>query len=163
MRRLMAAAAMAIVAAGCGPSSDRVLAGQLDVIAGEGCEAVGWEATSDLPEGGRTHTLASEEDEAACGFGTGSWQRTDEQGSETSPVAVIVIARRSSDDPPPTEADLVAHAAKQRVSGAGQADASSRLIYPRHILVVAVNEEHVGGLRPEQLLRTAMSDFGITE
>jgi hypothetical protein len=167
MRRFVAAATVALVMAGCGPSSDRVLVDGFDVVAGEGCEAVEWvatsEATSALPGDDRTHTLVANEDEVACGFGTQTWQRSNDQASESSPVAVIVVARRSSDHPPATEGDLVAHAAKQRVSGAGQAEASSRLISQRHILVAAVNEEHAGTIQPERLLMTAKRDLGIAE
>lgn len=167
MRLLAAAVAVALMSAACGPPSDQVLAEQLDVIADDGCETLAWEATSeaisDVPQGGRTHTLAADEDETAGGFGMHTSQRTEEQASEISPVAVIVIARRSSDDSPQAESDLVAHTAKQWVSGVGQAEASSRLIYPRHVLVVAVNEGYVGELQPERLLRAATRDLGMAE
>lgn len=159
--------AVVLVAAGCGSATDRALAGRLGSISAGGCEAVEWsassEAASGLPESGRVRTVTAVEDEAACGFGTHTWQRTEAATPETSPAAVIVVTRRGSNEQPSFEGDLVAHEAEQQASGAGQAETSGWRMTQKHVFAVAVNDAYVDDLHPERLLEAAERDIGTDE
>ncbi len=88
---------------------------------------------------------------------TRSWHKGQVDADPPSAVLPADGQRQSDGD----GTDTLNHTAKQSVSGAGRAQTSSRLIHPGHVLVVAVNEEHVGELHPDRLLDRAERDLGI--